>query len=82
MKIKQLFLITVFSFLCCGNWAQTYSFENLFTQMQQNNPELLKLQEEYRRSLLDVKDAKAGLGPTVDFQASGTYMVKPPVGAM
>ena len=82
MKIKQLFLVTVFSFLCVGNWAQTYTFENLLTQMQQNNPELLKLQEEYRRSLLDVKDAKAGLGPTVDLQASGTYMVKPPVGSI
>ena len=84
MKIKQLFLVTVFPFLCGGLWAQaqTYTFENLLSQMQQNNPELLKLEEEYRRSLLDVKDAKAGLGPTVDLQASGTYMVKPPVGAM
>ena len=84
MKIKQLFLVTVFSFLCGGIWAQaqTYTYENLLSQMQQNNPELLKLEEEYRRSLLDVKDAKAGLGPTVDLQASGTYMVKPPVGAL
>ena len=82
MKIKQLFLVTVFSFLCGGTWAQTYTFENLLSQMQQNNPELLKLQEEYQRSLLDVKDAWASLGPTVDLQASGTYMVKPPVGAM
>ena len=37
----------------------------------------IKLQEEYRRSILDLKDAWWGLGPTVDLQASGTYMVNP-----
>ncbi len=50
--------------------------------MFQNNPELLQLQEEYRRSELDVKDAWAGLGPTVDLQVSGTYMLNPPVDAI
>lgn len=83
MKIRKLLTVIVFSILFCGNvCAQAYTYEKLLSQMKQNNPELLKLQEEYRRSLLDVKDAWAGLGPTVDLQASGTYMVKPPVGAM
>ncbi len=83
MKKRKLFSVLVFSILFYGNLgAQVYTYENLLLQMQQNNPELLKLQEEYRRSLLDVKDAWAGLGPTIDFQASGTYMVKPPIGAM
>lgn len=50
--------------------------------MFQNNPELLTLQEEYRRSELDVKDARAGLGPTIDMQVSGTYMLNPPVDAI
>ena len=47
-----------------------------------NHPELLKLQEEYRRSILDVKDAWWNLSPTVDLQVSGTYMLNPPMGAM
>jgi len=59
-----------------------YTLNTLLDATKHNHPELLKLQEEYRRSLLDVKDAWWNLGPTVDFQASGTYMVNPPVGAM
>lgn len=50
--------------------------------MFQNNPELLVLQEEYKRSELDVKDAYGGLGPTIDLQVSGTYMLNPPVDAI
>ena len=64
---------------------ESQSVHNLATLLDatnHNHPELLKLQEEYRRSLLDVKDAWWNLGPTVDLQASGTYMVNPPIGAM
>ena len=61
---------------------QTYTLETLLDATKHNHPELLKLQEEYKRSLLDVKDAWAGLGPTVDLQVSGTYMVNPPVDAI
>ena len=61
---------------------QTYTLETLLDATRHNHPELLKLQEEYKRSLLDVKDAWAGLGPTVDLQVSGTYMVNPPVDAI
>lgn len=59
-----------------------YSLSELQTAMSANNPELLKLQEEYARSLLDVKDAKAGFGPTVDLQISGTYMFNPLIDAV
>ncbi len=59
-----------------------YSLETLLAATQLNHPELLKLQEEYKRSILDLKDAWWSLGPTIDLQASGTYMVNPPVGAM
>ena len=59
-----------------------YDFAALREAMFQNNPELLTLQEEYRRSELDVKDAWAGLGPTIDMQVSGTYMLNPPVDAV
>ena len=92
MKVKRIFFtFVIFSIFCLNLSAQetseeqeapAYTLEVLLTQTELNHPELLKLQEEYRRSLLDLKDAWWSLGPTVDLQASGTYMVNPPVGAM
>ena len=61
---------------------EQYSFELLLKSTQSNHPDLLKLQEEYKRSLLDVKDSYASLGPSVDLQASGTYMLNPPLDAI
>ncbi len=63
-------------------FAFSYSLEDLKSAMAQNNPELLKLQAEYDRSLLDVKDAWAGIGPTVDLQLTGTYLINPPIDAV
>ncbi len=85
MKIKKiLFTLVIFSILNFGLTAQEsdYSLDFLLTATQHNHPELLKLQEEYRRSILDLKDAWWSLSPTVDLQASGTYMVNPPLSAM
>ena len=84
MKIKQfIFTFMIFAFAGAGCWSQEeYTLDTLLLATKQNHPELLKLQEEYKRSLLDVKDAQASLGPTIDFQASGTYMLNPPVGAI
>ena len=87
MKIKRrFFTFVIFSILISGLWSQEpqtlYTIDTLLDATKQNHPELLKLQEEYRRSLLDVTDAWWNLGPTVDLQASGTYMVNPPVGAL
>ena len=86
MKIKKQFLaFTIFSIITIAGWSQEqsiYTLDTLLYATKQNHPELLKLQEEYKRSLLDVKDAWASLGPTVDLQASGTYMLNPPVGPM
>lgn len=83
MSLKKIiFIFAIFSIIGSSAFSQngsTYSLETLLSATEQNHPELLKLQEEYRRSILDVKDAWAGLGPTVDLQASGTYMTKPPV---
>lgn len=84
---KSFLAVTIFSLLIVSTNAQTYTtasytLDSLLTATTQNHPELLKLEEEYRRSLLDVKDAWWSLGPTVDLQASGTYMVKPPLGAI
>lgn len=90
MKMKKtLNIILTFSILFAGGFAesseqaaQTYTLESLLSATQMNHPELLKLQEEYYRSTLDVKDAWAGLQPSIDVQASGTYMAKPPVEAI
>ena len=61
---------------------QTYTLESLLSATRQNHPEILKLQQEYQRSLLDLQDAWWSLGPTVDMQISGTYMVNPPLDAL
>ena len=95
MKNKKLFFtFVIFSIFNICLWAQEdgmtdtttdsteYSMESLLSSTQANHPELLKLQEEYRRSILDLKDAWWSLGPTIDLQASGTFMVNPPLGAM
>ena len=84
MKIKTLiFTFVIFAAIAVRVWAQEeYSLDTLLMATKQNHPDLLKLQEEYKRSLLDVKDAQASLGPTLDLQASGTYMVNPPIGAI
>lgn len=77
-RFLPIFILSVFSLsaLCA------YDYATLREEMLNNNTELRSLQEEYNRSLLDVKDAYAGLGPTIDMQVSGTYMTKPPVDAV
>ena len=83
MKLKKNFLTFIsFSFFLISGFSQTYTLETLLNATEMNHPELLKLQEEYLRSKLDVKDAYAGLQPALDFQASGTWMAKPPVEAI
>ena len=95
---RIFFTFVIFSIISAGLWSQEaeveaeaevetpvtnlYNLEDLLSATHMNHPELLKLQEEYKRSLLDVKDAWWSLGPTVDLQASGTYMLNPPLGAM
>ena len=59
-----------------------YTFEELKNAMISNNPEILKLEQEYVKSNLDYKDAVAGFFPTIDLQVSGTYMINPPVDAL
>ena len=59
-----------------------YGYAEIRQAVVMNNPDILKLQEEYNRSLIDVRDAWGGLGPTVDMQISGTYMMNPPGGPL
>ena len=90
MRLKKT-IVTIISFLIFltvglaqagGNSSQTFTLETLLSATEMNHPELLKLEEEYYRSKLDIKDAWAGLQPVIDLQASGTYMAKPPVEAI
>ena len=82
MKIKKTFAIfftLIFalnsSFVFSEEAKKTvYTYDELVFLLSKNNLELQNLQEEYFRSTLDVKDAKASRGPTVDLQLSGTYM--------
>ncbi|MEE0879668.1 MAG: TolC family protein [Treponemataceae bacterium] len=90
--IKKLFciilIINFFSFIFCQeNILQTndtnnkkeFSLEDLLKQLKINNSELKILNQEYQQSLIDVKNAKAGLGPTIDLTVSGTYFLNPPI---
>ena len=82
MKTKKIFSTFIFFSIFTSGFSQTYTLDDLLSATQMNHPELLKLQEEYQRSILDVKDAVAGFEPSIDLQASGTYMAKPPVEAI
>lgn len=79
-KNKKILIFAVYAFIVSN--AFSYTLEELNQSVLQSNPDLLKLQQEYDRSLLDVKDAWAGIGPTVDLQVTGTFMSKPLVDAI
>ena len=79
-----LFLILLnnfFSFIFCQteNENLKYTKEELISELKNKNNELQILNQEYQQSLIDVKNAKAGLGPTVDMTVSGTYFLNPPI---
>lgn len=76
----QILFLSTFSFNKTQVFA--YSFEELKNAMISNNPEILKLEEQYLQSQLDYKDAQSGFFPTIDLQVSGTYMVNLPVDAI
>lgn len=88
MKIKKRLILISLQIIFLGtisvnrNSLFAYTFEELKNAMISNNPEILKLEQEYVKSNLDYKDAVAGFFPTIDLQVSGTYMVNPPVDAL
>ena len=79
ISLQLLFLGTI---SVSRNSLFAYTFQELKNAMISNNPEILKLEQEYVQSNLDYKDAVAGFFPTIDLQVSGTYMVNPPVDAL
>lgn len=88
MKMKKRLILISLQIILLGtisvnrNSLFAYTFEELKNAMISNNPEILKLEQEYVKSNLDYKDAVAGFFPTIDLQVSGTYMVNPPVDAL
>ena len=81
--MKKLFCILIlinFSiFLFSHETVNSYTIDELSNQLKINNSELKILNQEYQQSLIDVKNAKAGLGPTIDLTVSGTYFLNPPI---
>lgn len=69
------FSITLFS----QETVNSYTIDELSNQLKINNSELKILNQEYQQSLIDVKNAKAGLGPTIDLTVAGTYFLNPPI---
>jgi len=88
--LKKTFLaLLIFSMLSVAGffrtWCETlgdtdYGLSYVFSELDINNTELRRLREEYAQSVLDVKDAKAGYGPSVDLLVTGTYMPDPMIG--
>ena len=74
-KNKLIVILSVLSSMCF-----CLTQEEVFQSLYQNNAEIIKAESDYMQACLDVKDAKGGLGPTLDLQVSGTYMVNPPIG--
>lgn len=86
---KTFSALLIFSLLSVAGffrtWCETlgdtdYGLSYVFSQLDINNVELRRLREEYAQSVLDVKDAKAGYGPSVDLLVTGTYMPDPMIG--
>lgn len=82
MKNKSLFCSFILFSLSTFLFCDVFSFNDLQEKLKENNPDIKTVQEEYNRSILDYKDALAGMGPKIDLTISGTYMVNPPVGSL
>ena len=76
-----ILLNNFFSFIFCQTEDENFKYtkEELISELKNKNNELQILNQEYQQSLIDVKNAKAGLGPTVDMTVSGTYFLNPPI---
>lgn len=81
--MKKLFCILIlinFSIILFSQeTVNSYTIDELSNQLKINNSELKILNQEYQQSLIDVKNAKAGLGPTIELTVSGTYFLNPPI---
>ena len=82
MKRIVLVVLLLLTFLIPQLFAEesSYTFASLKESMQSGNAELRKLNETYKQSLLDVKDAKANYQPQIEMLLTSTYMPNPPLG--
>ncbi len=82
MKRIVLVVLLLLTFLIPQLFAEesSYTFASLKENMQSGNAELRKLNETYKQSLLDVKDAKANYQPQIEMLLTSTYMPNPPLG--
>ncbi len=60
--------------------STSYTFSDIEKSMESGNAEIRKLNETYKQSLLDVKDAKANYQPNIELLLTTTYMPNPPIG--
>lgn len=75
MRAKLPILVCL---LCClASCLFAYSLEELDAKMAAGNPDVLRAREEAEASLLDVRDAKWGYAPKIDFTLTGTYLFDP-----
>jgi len=78
MRLAKVVLLIPFLLFPFSLFA--LSDDALSARLEANNLEIRKAREDYRVALLDVKDARAGRGPTIDMAITGTYMYRPLVG--
>lgn len=78
MKNKKLIFLLAIFIVTESLFAMTH--EQLSNKLILNNPSLQNSKKDIELATLDLKDAKAAYQPEIEFLATGTYMVEPPVG--
>lgn len=73
--MKRLLILFLLTLLVFPAFAVTQ--EDLHEALLSNNPDIKKARAEVSKALLDVKDAKAGYTPTIDFTVTGSYIANP-----
>ncbi len=74
------FLVTTAVCIFGACMVNAYTLDEIKMSMHDNNPDIRSARQEYDQSIYDYKDALANMGPKVDLQISGTYMLDPPIG--
>ncbi|MCQ2411477.1 MAG: TolC family protein [Sphaerochaetaceae bacterium] len=73
--MKRFLIFLLLTLLVFPAFAVTQS--DLHEALLSNNPDIKKARAEVSKALLDVKDAKAGYTPTIDFTVTGSYIANP-----
>ena len=73
--MKKIF--SVLLILCISVACFAITGGELEASLLANNPAIRKAGEDASQALLDLKDAKAGRGPTLDLTISGSYIANP-----